>query len=135
MWDFHTCPFLDHSCSHHPKGVSDRIGTSSRGPSLTIILFLPLSPLFHQLTSGLALASSLELMLLFLSLGGLFILFLLSDPVKGGLSSLLFSLVSCNLNSHVAHLQVIWGSSHPSRGSGGCLGVSDWEGLDGPDSW
>ena len=94
-----------------------------------IILFLLPSPLLHQLTSGLMLVSSLKLALLFLSLGSLFIPFLLSDLVEGGLSSLLFSLVSCNLNSHIAHLQVIQGSSHPSGGSGGCLRVSDWRAL------
>ena len=98
------------------QGVSDGIRTSSRGPSLMIILFLLLSPLLHQLTSCLTLVSSSELMLLFFSSGSLFILFLLSDLVKGGLSSFLFSLTSCNLNSHVTHLQVIQGSSHPLGG-------------------
>ena len=79
--------------------------------------------------SGLILVSSSELMLLFFSSGGLFVLFLLSDLIKGGSSGLLFSLVSCNLNSHVTHLQVIQGSSHPLGGSRGRLGVSDWRAL------
>ena len=94
-----------------------------------IILFLLLSPLLCQLTSSLMLANSSELTLLLFSLGSLFIPFLLSDLVKGGPSSFLFSLMSCNLNSHITHLQIIWGSSHPLGGSGGHLGVSDWRAL------
>ena len=111
------------------QGVSDGIGTSSRGPLLVIILFLLPSPLLHQHTSCLMLVSSLKLVLLFFSLGSLFILFLLSDLVKGSPSSFLFLLASCNLNSHVAHLQVIRDSSHPSGGSRGHLRVSDWRAL------
>ena len=75
------------------------------------------------------LVNSLELMLLFFSLGYLFIPFLFSDPVEGGLSGFLFLLVSHNLDPHVTHLQFIRGSSHPSGGSRGCLGVSDWRAL------
>ena len=49
--------------------------------------------------------------------------------VEGSSSGILFSLTSCNLNSHVTHLQFIWGSSHPSGWSGGCLRISDWRAL------
>ena len=79
--------------------------------------------------SILMLANSSELTLLFFSLGGLFIPFLFSDLVKGSSSGLLFSLVSCNLNLYVTHLQFIWGSSHPSGWSGGHLGIIDWRAL------
>ena len=68
-----------------------------------IILFLLPSPFLHQLMPGFTLSSSLELMLLLFLYGGLFIPFLFPDPVKDGLSSLLFFLMGCNLNSHVTH--------------------------------
>ena len=66
--------------------------------------------------SGLTLANSSELAILFFSLGSLFILVLLSDLVEGGLSGFLFLLMSCNFDLHVTHLQGIWGSSLPSGG-------------------
>ena len=81
-----------------------------------IILFLLLNPILHQLTSSVMLANSSELALLFFSPGSLFVPFLLSDPVEGGLSGLLFSLMSHNLDPHVTHLQGIQGSHHPLGG-------------------
>ena len=121
--------FLDHSYLHHPKGLVMGLGQAPEAPLLMIILFLPLSPFLHQLMPSFTLLSSSELTLLLFLYGGLFIPFLFLDPVKCGSSCLLFFLVGCNLNSHIAHQQFIRGSNCPPGWPGGCFRVSDWRAL------
>ena len=127
MQDSHICLF--HSYSHHPKGLVMGLGQAPEALHSQLYSSCHQAPLLHQLTSSLVLVSSSKLALLFFTLGSLFIPFLLSDPGKGGSSGLLFPLVSCNLLSHITHLQVIQGSSHPLGWSRGCFRISDWRVL------
>ena len=75
------------------------------------------------------LLDSVELVLFPFLLSGLFLSFLSLNPVKGGLSSLLFFLVGCHLKSYVVLGQFRGGDNRPLGWPGGGLGVSDWRTL------
>ena len=111
------------------EGISDRVRTSLEDPSSPVILFLLLSPLLHQSSLGLTLASFVGLMLLLLSLGSLLIPFLSFNMVQVGQSSCLFFFMSHSLLPHITHPQGPLGDSLTSRGSRGHLRVGDWRTL------
>ena len=94
-----------------------------------IVFFLPLSSFLLQPMPGIMLPDSVELVLLPFLLSGLFLLFLSPDPVKGGLSSLLFLLMGCHLKSYIVLWQFRGGDDCPPGQPGGGLGVSDWRTL------
>ena len=108
------------------EGISDGVRTSPRGPSLSIILLLLLSPLLHQSSLDLTLVGSLGLMFPFLSLGSLIILFVSFYVVQGSPSSCLFFFRGHILHPDIAHKHSLLSDSLSLRGSRGCLRVRDW---------
>ena len=83
--------------------VGNRVRTGSQGSVLPVIFFLPLSSFSLHTAHGIMPSDPMEL-LPFLFLAGSFLfMFLPSYLLQGGSGSLLLFLMSCQLESHIAH--------------------------------